>query len=987
MRTLFRRSPALAALAVCLLAAQARAGGIGLRIEPSVTLTGQTAAVAVTLRSTGSEAARRVRMSLARGDYATPVIDAGDIPVGGAITLETALPAPDTRGTFPAVARVDYVDARGYAASAVKAFTIAAGTPPPVPEMVVRLGDAQLEPTGMQELRLYPHFRGERSVQVRLVYPSDLACDNPVKTVSLREGAPRRVRFALRNVTGRRGSRYRIYAVVTGSATGVAWCEVADARAEIPGYRNLLTRHQSWTWLAAALCMLVFAALQFLPVPAHAAASPPRGRESPGIVGWITSGGALLVWLWFFFDHIPLSLLLRDTTLAGGDTIAHNYLASRLATALFEEGRIIAWAPGWWCGFPMFQYYFCLPYVIAALLDLVLPFDLALKLVTVLGVLALPVCAFVGARAMRLRWPGPLLVGIAAVVFLFDRSHTMWGVNVYSTLAGMIANSLSFALMLLAVGAATVDADRGRCRVRTVVLFTLLAASHFFTTLMAACVIALLPFLRPRAGVRRALTVLACDAVWAFLLMAWWLIPLSAKREFAVDYGVNWNVDLMQRLPDAAFVAVPFALIAVVTCRRTGARFVLALLWMAAVAGTLFRFGYALSPVFVNVRLWPFLTFSLLALGAAGLARLLQAARRGTPWAIAAILLVAFSAGIDRPNHVRDWAEWNYSGLEDKPRYPVIERLVLPLEGTPGRLANDLHDDNNALGSSRVFEVVPHLIGKPVLEGGIVNSAVGAFYSYYIQSLTSGRAAGHPPIVEPGAFDMAHATRLLELFNVSHFIAHGDTTRRALAERPEWTRLAQEDAWELFALNTHDSRYVSVCNDPAVVVPGADWKQLSLDWLYDARRLRQPVVFLRDGQPPPPHAAPPRADLPDPPAAAVTDMPGRPLGADFTPIRTETVTAHRIRFTTGAVGRPHLVRCTYFPNWKVRGAAAVYMVSPCFMLVYPEQTEVELYYGRTFADTAGQGLTLIGLILLAALPVRRVRRQKEARGNGDVVES
>ena len=51
-------------------------------------------------------------------------------------------------------------------------------------------------------------------------------------------------------------------------------------------------------------------------------------------------------------------------------------------------------------------------------------------------------------------------------------------------------------------------------------------------------------------------------------------------------------------------------------------------------------------------------------------------------------------------------------------------------------------------------------------------------------------------------------------------------------------------------------------------------------------------------------------------------------------IRMESVTDNEIRFETTAPGLPHIVKMSYFPNWKVEGAKRIYLVSPSFLLVY-----------------------------------------------------
>jgi hypothetical protein len=83
------------------------------------------------------------------------------------------------------------------------------------------------------------------------------------------------------------------------------------------------------------------------------------------------------------------------------------------------------------------------------------------------------------------------------------------------------------------------------------------------------------------------------------------------------------------------------------------------------------------------------------------------------------------------------------------------------------------------------------------------------------------------------------------------------------------------------------------------------------------------------------------------------------------------VTDERIRFTTTAVGLPHIIKVTWFPNWKVRGAKQVYCISPGFMCVFPEQPEVELYYGTTGSDVVGYLATALGGVLLGVMMIMR----------------
>ena len=72
-----------------------------------------------------------------------------------------------------------------------------------------------------------------------------------------------------------------------------------------------------------------------------------------------------------------------------------------------------------------------------------------------------------------------------------------------------------------------------------------------------------------------------------------------------------------------------------------------------------------------------------------------------------------------------------------------------------------------------------------------------------------------------------------------------------------------------------------------------------------------------------------------------------------------------IAFTTSAVGRPHWIKTSYFPNWRVEGAEGPFLASPSMMMVVPTRRDVRLHYERTWAEWSGLALTLGALAALA----------------------
>src|SRR5207245_7935821 len=138
----------------------------------------------------------------------------------------------------------------------------------------------------------------------------------------------------------------------------------------------------------------------------------------------------------FVFVQLQPHLLFTNNTPAGGDMGAHVWGPAFLRDHLLPHGRLSGWAPDWYAGFPALTFYFPLPSLLIVLLGLVLPYGVAFKLVTVLGVLSLPVCAYAFGRLSGMTFHGPALLGVATVPFLFERFFTIYGGNIPSTLAG-----------------------------------------------------------------------------------------------------------------------------------------------------------------------------------------------------------------------------------------------------------------------------------------------------------------------------------------------------------------------------------------------------------------------------------------------------------------------------------------------------------------------------------------------------------------------
>ncbi len=183
-----------------------------------------------------------------------------------------------------------------------------------------------------------------------------------------------------------------------------------------------------------------------------------RRTTSLGVADALLVLAVIYVTVWSLHPN----LLVSSTLLTGGDTGSHLALPAYLKTT-GNVFNFTPWYPGWLDGIPAYTYYFVLPDVLATFASYVIGFAVAFKLATILGSVLMPVCAYALGRLFKAPRPIPVALALATLPFLFDATFTIDGGNLFSSMAGEYAFSLSLALALLTIGlfARGVRAGRG----------------------------------------------------------------------------------------------------------------------------------------------------------------------------------------------------------------------------------------------------------------------------------------------------------------------------------------------------------------------------------------------------------------------------------------------------------------------------------------------------------------------------------------------
>ena len=302
--------------------------------------------------------------------------------------------------------------------------------------------------------------------------------------------------------------------------------------------------------------------------------------------------------------------------------------------------------------------------VVLALLVVPMPYGVALKLVVVAGVVALPAAVWAMTRIAGVGATGQVLATAATLLFLFDRSFNIYGGNLMSTMAGEFAYSLGLVGAVLYVGAAARGMDSGRHRVLAGSLLALTGLLHLFPAFFALAVTAALVLLPPWSAAiwRRRIGWTAVTGGLAAALSAWWVLPFWWNRSLLNNMG--WGKErryvsaLWSRSEfDYSFLdndppLQPFVLIAAATFlgfvvvklwqrwrsrgegRVLPARRVIgpgARLWMALVlTAAMFALAFRLMPEgrLWNVRILPFYYLAVYLTAALGLGEAIRSTAR-----------------------------------------------------------------------------------------------------------------------------------------------------------------------------------------------------------------------------------------------------------------------------------------------------------------------------------------------------------------------
>jgi len=240
------------------------------------------------------------------------------------------------------------------------------------------------------------------------------------------------------------------------------------------------------------------------------------------------------------------------------------------------------------------------------------------------------------------------------------------------------------------------------------------------------------------------------------------------------------------------------------------------------------------------------------------------------------------------------------------------------------------------------------------MEGLYFESSTTTPFHFLIQSELSKEPSRAQRDLPFRSFDIDSGIDHLQQFGVTYYASSSKVATNEALKHPFLREVAKSGPWTVFEIK--NSELVAPLNLEPVIVN----KLTHSEWLVPAVNVFQKgsseVTRTIDGmdtwQQMDQNQVPELRTLPK---------------VEISEIRNGTDYVH---FKVDQVGIPVLVKTSYFPNWKAKGAHGPWRATPNFMVVVPTDEEVELNYGRSEIEVIAMIITFVGLLSLLLVPRR-----------------
>ena len=714
---------------------------------------------------------------------------------------------------------------------------------------------------------------------------------------------------------------------------------------------------------------------------------------------------------------LRIDLVFTDNMPTGGDMGAHVAAVDYFAKNFFPNLKLMGWSNMWFAGIPLYYFYFPFPPLVVSVLSTVLPFGISFKLMVVGSVLGV-VYAF--DKLFRDDNEMFSLPGfVCGVLFVLTESFTIYGGNLASTLAGQYSFTYSVAFGMLAYNSLVKEVTR-RKFISSAILFALCILSHLIPFIFFS-IITFYKLIYIKTELINKIKFIN-----VFLgLSVLWLIPMLTKLGYTTDMAYTPFTRTSDLIKDDMMPLIVFSSVFFIIFFREmfnekvifhiGFYMVAAnaflffvippgALWNGRLVplfnlGTVVLFGLAFkiilrkiasSGLYIN-RILTLLSFSFFPLGYSffnswgkkyefttyvllGILFLLFIFLFLTKDTQSLIGLVLFTGVFASLSFLPNWINWNFTGYEGKQNWSDISSLYEELNNLPpGRITWEANPDLNEYGTPMVLMTLPMYTDHSSMEGLYFDSSITTPFHFISVSSLSEKPSNPVGGLRYFNGDFERGIHYLKELGVDYYITNSEKLFEEAIKSKDLIYINKVNRFGIFGVKEsykivplqREIEVIFLENTSRRVLSSLFRERESRFYEYSINNfynLQSSKHFVE--------IPPSEKDIFSNLNTTITKT------IDQEGISNVVISDNKISFETEFVGRPHIVKISYFPNWELNSGYGPYRIDPSFMLIVPSTNYVELEFKRDTIELVSLILSILLISISIFLNKKNIRMVK-----------
>ena len=688
---------------------------------------------------------------------------------------------------------------------------------------------------------------------------------------------------------------------------------------------------------------------------------------------------------------LRIELVFSDLLPTGGDMGAHIVPTKFFVTELFNNFKLSGWSQDWFAGYPVYYFYFPLPPIITSLLNFIFPFSISFKTMVLISQVLLVVSI---EMLMRKNSREFSFYGFGVgLLYLLTESFTIFGGNLASSLAGQYSFTYSIAFGNLSIFYLVKSKYKYSIEIAAL-LIGLSVLSHLIPFMIYLPIFAFY-FLKSDKKIYKKIS--------AFLFFLFVAIRFSIVLFLNLEFTTNMTYTPYTQLSDLVKsdvlpLVIGTAIYIISSKSKTSLKaisgFEIYLLFISV-----YLFFYGPESALWNGRIVPFfnlaiiiLFFNLLHFDIKNLTKKIQGkyplllfillinsyfmylyySKWGNTYSITTIsviliVLLVFLISISSTNfliyttivsltlgtlsYLPHWLNWNFSGYESKNNWADITTLYEGLDKLePGRIMWEPNSDLNKYGTPMVLMTIPMFTDHQSVEGLYFDSSITTPFHFLTVSGVAERPSnpvGGLTYIN-GEFDKGY--RLMKDLGVDYFIAYTSSIKDKANKDENFNFLFSNEVFNVYSINSEKIELVEdnlhIFESPdfyerlrnAVLREGSEQSFFEAAYKSFKDELNYKIIENYDSS-----------------FAELSDKNTELIISDLN-IQNELIT-----FKTNKPNQLHLIKVSYFPNWKIKNGYGPFRISPSFMAVVPKDELVEIKFEASNVEKSLNYLSIFTL--------------------------